>query len=74
MATRVKLNNFLKIEDTSIEGFAASIGKTSRSIYNWLNDESAEYIVIYDARNNQVIEVVRSSVKSVYVRDGNETL
>ena len=66
MATKIKLHNFLKLPNVSIQSFAKDIGNSSRSVYNWLNDQDAVYTVYYDARNNKIIKVERVSTKTVY--------
>lgn len=66
MATRVKLHVFLGLEGESKQKFAEDIDIGLRTVYEWLNDKSSEYLVHFDARNNKVIKVVKSSEKVVY--------
>lgn len=66
MATRIKLQEFLMLDGESKQKFARDIDIGHRTVYEWLNDKSSEYLVHFDARNNKVIKVVKSSEKVVY--------
>ena len=68
MAPKIKLSAFVELRGESKQTFANRVDRTLRTVYNWLNDEEAEYIVHYDARNNQVLKVVRSAAEVVYPR------
>lgn len=66
MATLIKLENFIDLKGQSILKLAKTINRTDRTIYNWLGDSEADYVVHYDARNNKVKKIVKSSEKVVY--------
>ena len=65
MATRIKLPAFIDVCGGNKQMVANMSGRHLKTVYNWLADDSAEYLVDYDARSNRVLKVERHEIKRV---------
>ena len=63
--TIIKLARFIELNGESKETLAARAGVSLRTVYNWLDDIDADYLVNYDARSNKVRRVDRHDSRRV---------